>query len=87
MSASWDPGFAAATPSIHVVGIDDLRSGAIKLGGVTPTAGDFVCRASDIRNGSLEVSARREGRYIQEMDIELEFEEGRRKYAPRQQVD
>jgi hypothetical protein len=80
--ASWDPGFAATTPSIHEIGIDDLRSGAIKLGGVTPTAGDFICRASDIRNGSLKISEEEKAVIFKRCDIELEFEEGRRKYAP-----
>jgi hypothetical protein len=80
--ASWDPGFAAASPSIHAIGIDDLRSGAIKLGGVTPTAGDFICRTIDIRNGSLEVSDGEKAAIFKRSDIELDFEEGRRKYAP-----
>ncbi|OPY56830.1 MAG: hypothetical protein A4E49_00145 [Methanosaeta sp. PtaU1.Bin112] len=80
--ASWDPSFAESSPSIRDIGIDDLRSGTTNLGGVTPTAGDFVSRARDIRNGSLEVSAEEKAMILKRGDIELEFEKGRRRYAP-----
>jgi hypothetical protein len=79
--ASWDSNFAEKHTSIRDVKIDDLRTGDEGLGGLTPTAGDYVVLARKLRRGTKGLRVDKDN-ILRRSEIELEIEEGRRKYAP-----
>jgi len=79
--ASWDHTFDEKHTSVKNIEIEELRTGTRDLGGLTPTAGDYVFLARKLRRGAkgLRVDA---AEVLRRSEIELKFEEGRRKYAP-----
>jgi hypothetical protein len=79
--ASWDPNFAEKHTSVRNTEIEELRTGAQDLGGLTPTAGDYVFLARKLRRGTKGLRVDTD-KILRRSEIELKFEEGRRKYAP-----
>ena len=79
--SSWDSNFAEKHISIRNIEIEELRIGTKCIGGLTPTAGDYILLAQKLRRGikGLRVD---KSEILRRSEIELKFEEGRRIYAP-----
>lgn len=79
--ASWDSNFAEKHTSIRYIEIEELRLGTKSAGRLTPTAGDYIFLARKLRRGAKGLRVDKE-EILRRSEIELKFEEGRRKYAP-----
>lgn len=79
--ASWDSNFAEKHTSVKHIEIEELRIGTKGLGGLTPTAGDYIFLARKLRRGVKGLRVNKDD-ILRRSEIELKFEEGRRKYAP-----
>jgi len=79
--ASQDSNFAEKHTSIRNIKIENLRTGDEGLGGLTPTAGDYVVLARKLRRGAKGLRVDKD-KILRRSEIELEIEECRRKYAP-----
>jgi hypothetical protein len=85
--AYWDPNFASRHCSAKHQNIKDLKYKGQNLGGLTPTAMNYINIASGIREGlniqkgTIRFTADQEKRIIDRSRIEIKFEIERRKYA------
>jgi len=79
--ASWDSNFADKHTSIRCIEIEELRIGTKGLGGLTPTAGDYIFLARKLRRGAKGLRVDKD-KILFRSEIELKFEKGRRKYVP-----